>query len=184
MLLQGHEVLIGLEFGIGLAHGDELAQRGTQRALGLLVLLQLLLGEVGGVDFHLSHAGAGCGHGLVGLFLMLGIALHGVHQVGDKVGTALVVALDLAPGLFHILLLGHEAVVLAYAPAHDAHKHHNHGQGHTAQPHASLAHAAQPQAAGVVAHWLEGALLVAASSACIDVVKHVHSLLSFCFMIG
>ena len=46
-----------------------------------------------------------------GLALMGGIALDGVHEVGDEVGTTLVLSFDVGPCAGYVFVLRDEAVV-------------------------------------------------------------------------
>src|SRR4029077_5025646 len=64
---------------------------------------------------HLDRAnlGARLGDADEHLLLLGGVALHGVHQIGNEIGAALVLIDDLGPGGFDALILLHHAVVTA-----------------------------------------------------------------------
>src|SRR5215831_16442211 len=112
--LQGEEVLVRLEIGIVLADGEEPAQRAGELSLRILELLQLVrIGQLRGIHFHLSGPGPGLDDRGQHLFFLLGIALHGSDKIGDEVGAALVVVLNVRPPRLRLLLLGRNGVVAA-----------------------------------------------------------------------
>ncbi|MDQ1132796.1 hypothetical protein QE386_001391 [Pseudoxanthomonas winnipegensis] len=109
--LQVAEVLVGLQGRIVLADHQQAAQRAAQLALRLGELLQRV--GVIGVDLDLADPGAGVGDLGQHLTLLLGVALHGAHQVGDQVGAALVLVEHLGPAGLHRLILLLDGVVPA-----------------------------------------------------------------------
>ena len=84
------EILVGLQVGIGLGEGEELAERAGQHVLRL----RLRRGAAGGdrgvprLDDRLERAA-----------LMGGVALHGLDEVRDEVVALLQLHRDVGPGL-------------------------------------------------------------------------------------
>jgi hypothetical protein len=72
-----------------------------------------LQSELGRIDLHLCGLGAGLDYRGENVLLLLRVALHGGDQVGDEVGAALVLVLDVAPAGFGLLLECRDCVVAA-----------------------------------------------------------------------
>ncbi|MNE12492.1 hypothetical protein D3C80_1052920 [compost metagenome] len=105
--LQGEEVLVRLQVRITLGHHHQAAERPGQLRLRVLELLHFLW-IIQRAGIHLDRRRLGprfddCGQGF--LFL-LGITFDRFHQVGDQVGAALVLVLDLPPGRLHLFVVG------------------------------------------------------------------------------
>ena len=118
--LQVHEILIGLQVGICLAHRVDInVERTFQRTLALLesldILLRLSRSHLVGLVIGLSQTCTGIGNTLKCLALMGGISLDGVDKVGNQVGTALVLVLNLTPLLFNRLVGIDQPVILRAA---------------------------------------------------------------------
>lgn len=113
------EISVGLEVGIALGDSYEAAKGLTEFTLCLLVFSNLLRGCIGGVDGHLRGLGACIDDGLKGALLVSSITLDGVDKVRDEVAAALILGLNVAPGLFDVLLAGDDGVVLSDAPKGD-----------------------------------------------------------------
>jgi hypothetical protein len=60
---------------------------------------------------HRARLGARVGHADEHVALLRGVALHGLHEVGNQVGAALVLVQHLGPRGLHLLVLGLEVVV-------------------------------------------------------------------------
>src|SRR5437667_298091 len=107
LLLELHDVLVGLELRVILDESEELAQGSGQEVLRL--------GRLGGAGRSLLLRGDG---GVTGLddaserrLLELHVALHGVDQVGDQVVPPLELHADLVPGLVDHVPQADQAVV-------------------------------------------------------------------------
>ena len=114
--LQVAEIGIRLEIGISLGDGEQALQRLGQLALrGLELRESLRIGEQLGRHLDGAHLGARLGdadeHGL----LLRRVALHGIDEVRDEIGAALVLVDHLGPGRLHALVLLLERVVAAAA---------------------------------------------------------------------
>lgn len=94
---------VGLELGIRLGHRDEAIERAGERRLALDALAELVA--------RLHHAGARRDHHLQRLALVPGVALHGLHEIGDEVVPPLELDVDAGPALLHELREAGEAVV-------------------------------------------------------------------------
>ncbi len=107
--LQLLEVLAGLEVGIGLAQCEQLSQRAGKRVLG-----RSLRGNAARLR---RHRGIAClHHRFQRAALVAGIALHGLHQVGDEVVALFGLHVDVGEGLVDPLPHGDEAVVDHHDP--------------------------------------------------------------------
>ena len=111
MRLQFEEILVGLQVGITLRHGNQAPQRRAHLRLRLLELGEFPGREVVGRKVDRGGFSTGLGHGLESLRLVCGIALDRVHQVGNQVGTALVLRFDVRPRGLQPLLLIYKSVV-------------------------------------------------------------------------
>ena len=102
--LQFEEILVGLQVGILLRNGDQTSQSRSHLLLRLLKLGQLLGRQVRCIQFERHGLGTGFDHLGKSSLLMRGIALDGIDQIGDQVGTTLVLRLDIGPGRIDGLL--------------------------------------------------------------------------------
>ena len=104
--LQLEEVLVGLQLRIGL-DGDLQSGEGTrQGVLGLDLV----------VDACGAHrGGTGLCHALQQFLLMLGIALHGGHELGNQVVALLQLHVDVGKGVLSVVTQFDEGVVNADA---------------------------------------------------------------------
>ena len=93
LLLQGQEVLVGLEVGVGLGDGEQPAERLGQHVLAL--------GLLGG-GLAAGHGRGPRGHDVLErAALVRGVALDRLDEVADEVVPAVELDVDLAPGLLH-----------------------------------------------------------------------------------
>ena len=74
-------------------------------------ITRLHLGERAHEVARLHHAGARRDHHLQRLALVPGVALHGLHEIGDEVVPPLELDVDAGPALLHELREAGEAVV-------------------------------------------------------------------------
>ena len=101
-LLQGQHVLVGLQVGIGLGHGEKPAQHAGQLAFRAaqgrhgLRIARVLRGLLSGG----SRGVAGLDHGLQRFPLVLHVALGRLDQVGDQVVAAFELHVDLRKRIF------------------------------------------------------------------------------------
>ena len=107
LLLELHDVLVGLEVGVVLDEGEQLAQGAGQEVLGL--------GGLSGVGRARLLGGDGGGPSLddprQGLLLEVHVALDGVDEVRDQVVPALELHADLVPRLVDQVPQPDQAVV-------------------------------------------------------------------------
>ena len=113
MRLQIAKVRVGLQLRVALDDYEKPLQGRTQRGLGLLVLRELrrIGRRRGRADLRAADRRAGLHHGFERGLLKLRGALDGRDQVGDEVGPALVLILDLRPLLVRLLPQRDEAIV-------------------------------------------------------------------------
>jgi hypothetical protein len=52
------------------------------------------------------------------------ISLDSVHKIGDKIGTTLILVLDIAPRIAHILIGLYKAIITCYAPNEEQNDNH------------------------------------------------------------
>src|SRR5262249_7533834 len=109
--LQGEEVLVRLELGIALADREQAAERAGELRLCVLEFLERIriVDEVGR-RLKRGRAAARRGDLLEHLALLPGKALNGLDQVGNEIGAALVLVLDLRPFRLRGLLVGRDVV--------------------------------------------------------------------------
>jgi hypothetical protein len=107
LLLQHHEVLVRLELGVGLGDGEQPAQGSGHHVGGLGGLVDRL---------RRGHGGARLADVVEDLLLVGRVALDRLDQVGDQVGAALELHVDLAPGVLVAVLERDDAVVDVDAP--------------------------------------------------------------------
>ena len=103
LLLERHDVLVGLEVGVVLDHREQRTQALGQGVLGLC-----LGGRTLGAGGHGGRAGVG--HLRQGVLLELHVALDRLDQVGDQVVPPLELHVDLAPGVVDLVAPPHESV--------------------------------------------------------------------------
>ena len=121
--LQAHELFVCLKVRVGLANGVHVdAECALELVLCLVEGVEALgvggrsgVLEVAGLVVGVAEAGAGAGHVLVGAAFVFGVAFDGLDKVGDEVHTALVLHLDLGPGLVDVLFEGDHVVVGRFA---------------------------------------------------------------------
>ena len=89
-------------------------------ALSRLLELRQRSGIVG-VNLDLAHPRARIGDVGQHLAFLLGVALHGLHQIGDQVRTALVLVQDFRPAGLHRFVLLLDGVVAAARQQRDQH---------------------------------------------------------------
>jgi hypothetical protein len=116
LLLQCHHVLVGLEVGIVLGHGEQRAQRLGEGVLGL----GLGRGALGA-----GGDGGGTRVGDLGqrVLLELHVAFDRRDQVGDQVVPSFELHVDLAPGVVDLVAAAHDAVV--GRPQQEGHHHYD-----------------------------------------------------------
>src|SRR5260221_7353287 len=123
--LEGEKDLVRLQVGIALGDGDE-ARDGAPQPLLCRGVLSHGVGIVGqrgpcaglaGHDLHLPHFGARVDDRLQRRLPEVGGALDGLHEIGDEVEAALVLALDLPPLLADGLVEPDEAGARTDVPA-------------------------------------------------------------------
>ena len=102
-LLERQEVLVRLQVGVVLGHGEQLARgrprTGPRRR------------PAGRRPRRPRGERPGPGHLLEHLALVRRVALHGLHEVGDQVVPAAQLGVDVRPGVAHQVPLAHEPVV-------------------------------------------------------------------------
>src|SRR6266511_22943 len=107
LVLERAEVLVGLELRVVLGDGEQPAERRGQGSVRRGHLLEAAaLDRAGELGARLRHLGE---DGL----LLLRVALHRLHQVGDQIGAPLQLHLDLRLGGVHLLVVGLDRVVAA-----------------------------------------------------------------------
>jgi hypothetical protein len=104
LILQVHEVLAGPQLGVVLGHGEEVAQGPGHHVVGF----GGLLGPAGALQ-----SSAGLCHPLEHLAFVSGVALHGLHQIGDQARSPLELHVDAGPGFVHPHTGADETVVHA-----------------------------------------------------------------------
>ena len=112
--LQCHEVLVGLEVGVGLHDGEEPAERLAEHVLALGLL---------GRRLARGHRGrARRDDVLEGAALVGGVTLDRLDEVADEVVPTRQLDVDLPPGLLHEVAQLDEPVVGDDGPADDEHQ--------------------------------------------------------------
>lgn len=127
LLLQVEESLRGGELGVALDGDLDAVGHGLAEAvLSLLEGLDLLFGEVLGVDLDFLYTRAGLDDLGEHALLIVGGTLDGVDELRDEVHATFVDVLHLAPCLLHLLVVFDEAVVDTDTPdEEDGHEGHN-----------------------------------------------------------
>src|SRR5499433_2914606 len=98
--LQREEVLIRFQIGIALRHRKQPPERAGELRLRLLEALERfrIVDDVrGNLHLHLGRPRARVGHLLQHLPFLRGVALHGLDQVGNEIGAALILVEHLRP---------------------------------------------------------------------------------------
>src|ERR1700733_264922 len=110
--LEGEKILVRLEVGIVLADRQQTPEGARQRVLRILQLFDLSrVGQVVGVEVNRGRFGAGLGDLDKDVLFLLGVALNGRDQIGNEVGAALILVLNLRPSRVGGLLLGWDDIV-------------------------------------------------------------------------
>src|SRR5262245_32804687 len=96
--LQRQEVLVRFEIGIAFRDREQPPERAAELLLRLLETLERLrIVEDVGRKLHLRGAGAGIGDLFEHLPLLRRVALHGLDQIGNEIGAALVLVEHVRP---------------------------------------------------------------------------------------
>src|SRR5439155_307993 len=112
--LQIAEILVRLQLRIVLDHHHQALQRLGEIALrGLVLLEQLRVIEYLGRHLDGARPGARLGHPDQHFLLLGRVALHGVDEIRDEIGPALILIHDLGPGRLDALVLLLQGVVTA-----------------------------------------------------------------------
>ena len=98
-----------------LLHAQQLAECLRQLALRILIGLDLFGRGLGGIECNLRGTGTSRDHIFERCAFVLGISLDRAHQVGDQVGAALVLALDIGHFLLNVLAEHNHAALLRNA---------------------------------------------------------------------
>ena len=109
--LQREEVLVGFEVRIALRDHHQAAQCAGQLTLCVLELLEFgWIVQRAGVHLNRRRLGPRFDNSGQGVLLLLGVALHRFHQIGDQVGAALILVLHLCPGSLDLLVVSRNVV--------------------------------------------------------------------------
>ena len=98
-----------------LLHAQQLAECLRQLSLRILISLDLFGRGIGGIERNLRGTGTSRDHIFERCAFVLSISLDRAHQVGDQVGAALVLALDIGHFLLNILAEHNHAALLRNA---------------------------------------------------------------------
>ncbi len=112
LLLQGEEVLVRLQVGVGLRQREQLPQRAGEDVLGLGLLL-------GPGALGLDRGVARLHDAFEGALLVRGVALDRLDQVGDEVVAPLELHADLRPRGVDAVAQLDEPVVARDEPDHE-----------------------------------------------------------------
>ena len=116
--LQRHEIGIGLELGIVLCHRQQPAERAGQLVLRVLKRFHLVgISKIGSLELDLRRLGARFDHRGKYVFLLRSIALHGRHEIGNEIGTALILILHVRPACLGRFLKRRSLCMLEQPPA-------------------------------------------------------------------
>lgn len=102
--LQHDEIFTGFQVGIALRHGHQARQGGGEFALRRRKALERYRVEMISVNDDLRGFGTRLEDGGKRRLLVRGVALDGIHEIRDQVGTPLVLVLDLSPCALHVLI--------------------------------------------------------------------------------
>ena len=107
--------VLGLRFAdVQVADREQSPEGARQRVLRILQRFDLCrVGQVVGVEVNRGRLGARLGDLNKDVLFLLGEALNGRDQVGNEVGAALILVLNLGPGSVSRLLLGRDDIVAA-----------------------------------------------------------------------
>src|SRR5262249_49506236 len=109
--LQRQKILVRLQLRIALRYRQQPAERAGELRLRLLeALKRFRVGDDVGRDLHLGRARPRIGHRFQHLALLGGIALHGLDQIGDQIGAALVLVEHLRPSCLGGFLVARDVV--------------------------------------------------------------------------
>src|SRR2546430_2616278 len=111
--LQREEVLVRFQIGIALRHREQPPERAGELRLRLLEALERfrIVDDVRrNLQLDLGRARARVGHLLQHLPFLGGVALHGLDQVGNEIGTALILVEHLRPLRLGALLVARNVV--------------------------------------------------------------------------
>jgi hypothetical protein len=127
--------VVRLEVRVALEYRDQPSERSAEQALRLREPLHRgRITRRGGRALCGAHCPAArLGYSLEGLALVLEIAAHRLHQVGDEVITAPQLNIDLGKGVQEPVAQRHQAVVDRYGPEGEAH--HDYKENPASHPH-------------------------------------------------
>src|SRR6516162_6911691 len=111
--LQREEVLVRFQIGIALRHREQPPERAGELRLRLLEALERfrVVDDVGrNLHLHLGRARSRVGHLFQHLPFLGGVALHGLDQVGNEIGAALILVEHLRPLRLGALLVAWNVV--------------------------------------------------------------------------
>src|SRR6516164_8649587 len=111
--LQREEVLIRFEIGIALRHREQPPERAGELRLRVLEALEgfRIVDDVGrNLQLHLGRARSRVGHLFQHLPFLGGVALHGLDQVRNEIGAALILVEHLRPLRLGALLVARNVV--------------------------------------------------------------------------
>jgi hypothetical protein len=112
--LQREEVRVRLELRIVFADREQAPESARERVLRILQLLDLFrVGQVIGVEMNRGRLGARLGDLNKDVLFLLGEALNGCDQIGNEIGAALILVLNLGPRRIGGFLLGRNDIVTA-----------------------------------------------------------------------
>ena len=112
--LQREKIRVRFELRIVFADRQQSPEGARQRVLRILQLFDLCrVGQVVGVEVNRGRLGARLGDLNKDVLFLLGEALNGRDQIGNEVGAALILVLNLGPGRVGGLLLGRDDIVAA-----------------------------------------------------------------------
>ena len=94
-VLQAEEIFVGFELGVVFDDGEEAAERAVELAVG---------GDFVGGSLGVEQGGAGFGDFAVDGFFVGGEAFDGGDEIGDEVGAALELDVNLGPVGFDLLV--------------------------------------------------------------------------------
>ena len=109
------EIFGRLQVGIVFCHSEQTSEGLREFTLRLLESRHLFGCGLAGIDGYLRGLGAGSDHAFEGFAFVLSISPDRAHQVGDQVGAALVLALDIGHFLLNVLAEHNHAALLRNA---------------------------------------------------------------------
>jgi len=109
--LQREEILVRLQVRIPLDRDQQPSESAGKRVLRILVFFELGRIRHGrGVNLDLACLGAGLGHLCQHLAFLRRIALHRLHEIGNQVGTTLVLVLYIRPLRLRAFIISRDVV--------------------------------------------------------------------------